>query len=96
MGEFFRLNAKDMFNATLISVTVVRVSPDLSIARVYLSIMGNKPAKEIIEKIREASFAIKKKISAPLGKQLRVIPEFQYFVDDSYDYASHIDDLLKR
>lgn len=97
LAEIFRAEAKNLFFGAFISVTVVRVSPDLSSAKVYVSILApGKDEKEIFKLINEHKFVLRKKLGMIVGKQLRIIPELFYYVDDSYDYAQRINDLLNK
>ncbi|MBS1638001.1 MAG: 30S ribosome-binding factor RbfA [Bacteroidetes bacterium] len=97
LAELFRAEAKNMFFGAFISVTVVRVSPDLSSAKVYVSIMApGKDEKEIFKIITDHNFLIRKKLGTIIGKQVRIIPELHFYVDDSYDYAQRINDLLNK
>lgn len=97
LAEIFRAEAKNLFSGAFISVTVVRVSPDLSSAKVYVSILApGKDEKEIFKLINEHKFVLRKKLGTIVGKQLRIIPELFYYVDDSYDYAQRINDLLNK
>jgi ribosome-binding factor A len=96
LAELFRSNARAMFGGAFISVTVVRVSPDLGTAKVYVSIMAAKDRDAIFKLIEEQNYLIRKKLGAVIGKQLRVVPELSFFIDDSLDYAMKIDELLKK
>jgi len=96
LAELFRSNARAMFGGAFISVTVVRTSPDLGSAKVYVSIMATKDRKAIFKLIEEQNYLIRKKLGAVIGKQLRVVPELSFFIDDSLDYAMKIDELLKK
>lgn len=96
LAEIFRAESRNLFGAALISVTVVRISPDLGVAKVYLSIMGAKDSKNLLENINKNGYLIRKKLGTVVGKQLRIVPELMFFIDDSLDYASHIDELLKK
>lgn len=97
LAELFRSESKNMFWGAFITVTVVRVSPDLGVAKVYLSIMaGSKDKKEIFKVIEEHNHQIRKKLGMIIGKQLRIVPELMFFIDDSLDYAMKIDALLKK
>lgn len=80
----------------LVSVSVVRVSPDLGVAKVYLSIFPSGKSKELLEAIRANTKAIRYDLGQRVGKQLRIIPELSFFIDDSLDYIEHIDELLKK
>jgi len=80
----------------LVSVSVVRVSPDLSVAKAYLSIFPSEKAQEILDNINAQASAIRYKLGNLERHQLRIIPELKFFIDDSLDYAAHIDDLLQQ
>lgn len=94
LSEIFLLQTKAMPGA-LISVSAVRISPDMSIARVYLSIFPSDKGAEIINNINEHKKAIRYELGTRVGKQLRIIPDLKFFVDDSLDYIDKIDELLK-
>lgn len=96
LAELFRSNAKTLFGGAFISVTVVRVSPDLGSAKVYVSIMATKERKAVFKLIEGQNHLIRKKLGAIIGKQLRVVPELTFFIDDSLDYAMKIEELLKK
>lgn len=77
------------------SVSAVRVSPDLSIARAYLSIFPSERANEIIESINHSARSVRYELAQRVRYQLRKTPELTFFIDDSLDYIEHIDSLLK-
>jgi ribosome-binding factor A len=95
LSELFRSESKNMFGGAFITVTVVRVSPDLGMAKVYVSIMGNN-SKNALKMIEEKNKEIRYKVGNALGRQLRVIPELHFYIDDSLDYAMKIEELLKK
>ena len=80
----------------LVSVSVVRVSPDLGVAKAYLSIFPSNKSEELLEAIRANTKAIRYDLGQRVGKQLRIIPELSFFIDDSLDYIEHINELLKK
>ena len=82
-------------NGILVSVSAVRVTPDLGIARVYLSIFPQDKREELIKNINENSKAIRFELGQIVRHQLRVVPELEFYIDDSLDYAERIDTLLK-
>ncbi|MBA2613439.1 MAG: 30S ribosome-binding factor RbfA [Bacteroidetes bacterium] len=96
LAEIFRSEARSLFGGGFITVTTVRVSPDLSSAKAYLSIMGNKDKKAIFKLIQDQTSVIRKKLGLIVGKQLRIVPELMFYIDDSLDYAMKIDALLKK
>ncbi|MBK6835742.1 MAG: 30S ribosome-binding factor RbfA [Bacteroidetes bacterium] len=95
LAEIFRSEAKTLFNDAFISVTQVRVSPDLSFAKVYLSILKPKDTKKGLALVKTQQFAVKKILVSKIKNQFKVMPELNFFIDDSLDYADRIDQLLK-
>ena len=94
LSEIFLLQTKAM-PGTLVSVSAVRFSPDMSIARVYLSVFPSEKAEEIVKNINENMKTIRYELGTRVRHQLRIIPELKFFVDDSLDYIEKIDSLLK-
>ena len=94
LSDIFQKQTQAM-HGILISVSVVRVSPDLSVARAYLSIPSDK-SKEMLENIRANTKAIRFDLGQRIRKQVRKIPELTFFIDDSLDYIENIDNLLKK
>jgi ribosome-binding factor A len=95
LGEIFLLQTKAM-PGVLISVSEVRVSADLSIAKVFLSIFPSEKGKEMIETIEHNKRTIRYDLGQRVRLQLRKIPELSFFLDDSLDYIDNIDNLLKN
>ena len=94
LSEIFLLQTKAM-NGVLVSVSVVRISPDLSVARVYLSVFPSNRSEEIVKNINANMKSIRYELGTRVRYQLRIIPELKFFVDDSLDYIEKIDSLLK-
>lgn len=94
LSEIFRLQTAKM-GGVLVSVSAVRVSPDLSIARAYLSIFPSEKGKDIIESINHNAKSVRYELAQRVRYQLRKTPELTFFIDDSLDYIEHIDSLLK-
>jgi ribosome-binding factor A len=95
LSEIFMLQTKGM-HGVLISVSVVRMSPDMSIARAYLSVFPSNKGKEIIKNINDNSKSIRYELGQRVRHQLRIIPELRFFIDDSLDYIENIDHLLNK
>ena len=87
---------KERFPGKLISVTNVRVTKDLGIARVHLSIFPSEFGNEILEEIKLSSKQLRGELGRKTGKSLRVIPDLEFYLDDSLDYIDNIDQLLKK
>ncbi len=95
LGTIFQRNTFSEYKNVLVSVTVIRVSADLSVARVYLSVFPSGNAEEILKNIIENTGKIKYELGTKVRNQLRKIPDLKFFIDDSLDYANKIDELLK-
>ena len=95
LSEIFLLQTKSM-NGVLVSVSAVRISPDMSIARVYLSVFPSEGSQEIVKNINDNMKSIRYELGTRVRHQLRIIPELKFFVDDSLDYAERIDELLRK
>ena len=94
LSEIFLLQTKAM-HGTLVSVSAVPISPDMSIARVYLSVFPSEKAEEMVKNINDNMKSIRYELGTRVRYQLRIIPELKFFVDDSLDYIEKIDSLLK-
>jgi ribosome-binding factor A len=96
LADYFQKESLSSYKGKLISVTVVRVTRDLSIAKVYLSVFPQDGMNEVLENIRLSSKQIRGNLGKRVGQQLRIIPNLEFFIDDSLDYISKIDGLLKK
>ncbi len=96
LAEIFQKETRDLFHGVMISVTNVRISPDLSIARVYLSIYPSDKGKTTLSEIKQHQSRIRGLLGQRVGKQLRIVPQLDFFIDDSLDYIDNIDRLLKE
>ena len=82
-------------HGVMVSVTRVRISPDLSICTAHLSIFPSERGEEILRNIEQNNKAIRYALGQRVRNQLRIVPELRFFIDDSLDYIDHIDELLK-
>lgn len=94
LGDIFLLQTKAL-HGVLISVSTVRISPDMSVARVYLSVFPSEKSEEMVKNINTNMKSIRYELGTRVRHQLRIIPELKFFVDDSLDYLERIDELLK-
>lgn len=95
LGDIFQKQTQAM-HGVLVSVSAVRISPDMSVCRVYLSVFPSERSKEIVDNINQNTRQIRYDLGTRVRYQLRIIPELKFFVDDSLDYIDHIDELLKK
>lgn len=98
MGDIFLKEMKPVLGNSLITVTRVRITPDLSIARIHLSIMpiGGATQEGIMELIHQNGADLRRRLGLREGKQLRIIPQLEFYLDDSLDYIENIERLLKQ
>ena len=83
-------------HGTMVSVTRVKISPDLSVCTAYLSIFPSEKGEELIKNIEQNNKSIRFALGQRVRNQLRIIPELRFFIDDSLDYIDRIDELLKQ
>ncbi|NOY38386.1 MAG: 30S ribosome-binding factor RbfA [Chlorobi bacterium] len=95
LGEIFRKESLAHFEGKMISVTVVRISADLSLAKVYLSIFPTVSEETFSRLIFEKKRFIRYQLSQVIRNQVRIIPELVFYPDDSLDYIDNIDRILK-
>ena len=93
LSEIFRRETAKM-RGTMVSVSSVKVSPDLSIARAYLSVFPSDKAAEVMEGLNEQAKTVRYELAQRTRFQLRRCPELQFYLDDSIDYLENIDRLL--
>ena len=96
LAEIIRGKGMAMFAGSLVTVSEVRVSPDLSIARAFVSIFPSDKAGQVLEILEENKRAIRGELGRKVASQLRIVPELDFLLDSSLDYAEHIDELLKK
>lgn len=93
LSEIFRRETAKLGNV-MVSVSSVKVSPDLSIAKAYLSVFPSEQADEVIENVNRTSKTLRYELAQRVRFQLRRCPELQFYLDDSIDYLENIDRLL--
>ena len=95
LSEIFRQQTAKL-RGVLVSVSAVRVSPDLSVAKAYLSVFPSDKAEEMLDSINHNSKTIRYELAQKVRYQLRKTPELTFYLDDSLDYLENIDNLLTR
>lgn len=93
LSEIFRTETAKM-HGVMVSVSSVKVSPDLSSAKVYLSVFPSESAPEVIENVNRQTKSVRYNLAQRVRLQLRRCPELQFYLDDSLDYLENIDRLL--
>ncbi len=95
LAEIFQAETRKT-HGVMISVTRVKISPDLSVCTAYLSVFPSERADELIGNIRKNEKTVRYDLGRRVRNQLRIVPELRFFQDDSLDYIDHIDELLKK
>ncbi len=95
LADIFQKKGNNLFGGGMISVTVVRVTPDLGLAKVYISLFPSERKQELYETVNFQIKTLRHELGRRVKNQLRIVPELQFFIDDSIDYAQKIDELLK-
>lgn len=96
LSDIFLKNKKGILDNSFITIAEVRMSPDLSVARVYLSMMLAKDKQAILKNIQVHKSEIRKALGDRIRNQARIIPELVFFIDEVEDNAQRMDDLLKN
>ncbi len=96
ISDILQKESMNLFRGAMLSVTIVRISPDLSFAKVYVSIFApNTTDKEMIfETLNQNTPKIRMMLAKRVSKQLRIVPQLAFFIDDSLDYDEKISNLL--
>ena len=96
ISELFLRECAELVRGVIVSVTTVRVSPDLEYARIYLSIFPFAKHEEVMARIEADKWKIRRLLGERMRNQLRVVPEISFFLDDSLEYIENSDNLLKK
>lgn len=95
-NEIFQRLGLGMLDGGMVSISSVKVTPDLLEARIYLSFFQVKDTKETLKKIEDKAWEIKKELTARVKHQLRRIPELKFFVDDTLEHVFKMEELFKK
>ena len=96
LAEIIRAKGMTAFGGALVTVSEVRVSPDLSVAKVYVSIFPSSKQEEVMKILEESGKSIRGELGRQVAKQLRIVPELDFYLDTTLDYVEHIEELLKK
>ena len=96
MAEMRRGKGMAAFDGALVSVSGVKISSDLSVAKIYVSIFPSEKAGAVMGKLKENARGLRGELGHAMGKQLRIVPEIIFYLDSSLDYVEHIEELLKK
>lgn len=96
LSEIFLRDKRGILDNAFITIADVRMSPDLSVARVYISMLLAKEKEKVLESINSHKSEIRKALGNRIGKQVRIIPELVFFKDEVEENASRLDELIKN
>ena len=96
IAEIIRSKGMAAFDGAMVSVSGVKISSDLSVAKIYVSVFPSAKAEEVMEKLRENVRGLRGELGHAMGRQLRIVPEIVFYLDSSLDYVEHIEELLKK
>ena len=96
LGEIFQKDMGNAFGKTFITITEVEMSPDLGLAKVYLSLMLAENPKATMEEIQLKKSEIRKHLGNRIGKQVRIVPELVFYLDETLDQANRIESILSK
>ena len=95
LADIFIRKGSELSHGNLVSITKVRISPDLSFAKVYISVFPAKNQDDVLKTVQEHNSKIRYDLGQKIRSQLRIVPDIAYMIDDSLDYIDNIDRLLK-
>ena len=95
LAEIIRSKGLAAFGGAMVTVSEVRITPDLSIAKTYVSIFPSARAEEVMAILEENKKSYRGELGRLVKGQLRIVPEIDFYLDSSLDYAEHIEQLLK-
>lgn len=96
MSVIFQKLGLAMIDGGLVSISSVKVTPDLLEARIYLSVFQAKDNEAVLKRVEEKAYEIKRELAAKVKHQLRRIPEIKYFLDDTLDQVFKMEELFKK
>jgi ribosome-binding factor A len=96
LGEIFQKEARELFEGAFITVTEVKVTPDLALARVYLSFMMAKDKQRVLDLINDHLKQIRNLLGQRIRHQVRIVPDLQFFADDTAEYVAKIEELFSK
>jgi len=96
LAEIFQREGMNFLPNTLVTITKVRVTPDLAIARVFLSFFNSTDAAASLSSVKAHASEIRYKLGAKIKNQVRVVPQLEFFVDDTNDYVEKMDHLFDQ
>ncbi len=96
IADIFQKEGAALVRGLLVTVTAVRVSPDFSYAKIYISVFPFEKSRELMERLDHENWFVRRALGQRIRNQLKNVPELQFFLDDSLEYIEHIEEALKH
>lgn len=96
VNTIFQRMGLNMIHGGMVSISSVKITPDLLEARIYLSVFNAADKKQVLKKIEEKGWEVKRELAARVKNQLRRIPELKFFADDTLDHVFKMEELFKQ
>lgn len=96
MSDIFQRDRRGLLDNAFLSISEVRVSPDLSVAKLYISMMLVKDKQALLGKINDHKKEFRKLLGDKVGKQLRIVPEIVFYIDEVEENAQRLDDIINN
>ena len=96
LAEIIRARGMAAYDGAMLTVSGVKVTPDLALAKVYVSVFPSAKAEGVMDQLQNETSRLRGELGRRVAKQLRIVPELAFYLDDSLDYVEHIDELLKK
>ncbi len=96
LSDIFQREGLSFHGNTIVTITMVRISPDLSVARVYLSLFNSSNKEQLLNEIKAQTKEIRYKLGERIRNQARIVPHLDFFLDDSMEYVSRMDQLFNQ
>ena len=96
LSEIIRSRGLAAFGGAMVTVSEVRISPDLSVAKVFVSIFPSDKADQVMKLLNEEKRTLRGELGRQVSSQLRIVPEIDFYLDSTLDYVEHIEELLKK
>jgi ribosome-binding factor A len=96
LSEISQREGLSFHGNTIVTITMVRISPDLSVARIYLSLFNSANKEQLLTEIKAQTKEIRYKLGERIRNQARIVPHLEFFLDDSMEYVSRMDQLFNQ
>jgi ribosome-binding factor A len=96
LGDLFQKEGRNWYGQHFVTVTGARITPDLALARIQISIFKAPKPAEVMKSLQRHKNEIRRELGKRIGRQARIIPELEFFLDDSLDYVEKIDNIFKN